>query len=80
MFSELEKKLLDNPSTQFPLLAAVSAASKRCPTCGHPKADVHIMLRAAIIKYRNDKDFIRHCSSLFPLPASIAGIMISKEH
>ena len=36
MFSELEKKLLDNPSTQFPLLAAVSAASKRCPTCGHP--------------------------------------------
>ena len=79
MFNDNELKLLHAPAARFPLLAAVQRSydPDGCPVCGHPRVNVHAMLRVAVNKYKSDKDFIAMCRGLFPLPAIVAGVRIS---
>ena len=79
MYTEFELKLLADPPAEFPFLQAVAARAKECSTCGHGNVNIHSLLRIAINKYKSDKRFIEHCSTLFPLPCAVAGVLIPKE-
>ena len=68
--------LLENPPSGYPLIAAASAAMKRCGTCAHRYQKISDMLRIAILKYMHDPGFIAYCKTLFPLPTSICGILL----
>ena len=68
--------LLENPPAGYPLIAAASAAMKKCGTCPNRHAKAHQLLRIAVVKYMNDPGFIAHCKSLFTLPTSICGVLI----
>ena len=48
MLTKLESELLASDLRQFPILAAASAAIKRCRTCSHSGAGPNSILRAAI--------------------------------
>ncbi len=78
MFSDAEMKLLTSPHGGFPLLAAVQSTWRSCRTCGHANVNIHSMLRVALTRYRSDKKFIAHCKSLFPLPCSVAGVLLEE--
>jgi len=69
-------KLLENPPAGYPLIAAASAAMKRCGTCPNKNVKASQLLRIAVIKYMHDKGFIDYCKTLFPLPTAICGILI----
>lgn len=79
MFSDYELKLLSADCREFPLLQAVIAARARCSTCRHGKVNLHMLLRTAVTKYKNDKKFKDFCGRLFKLPCSIAGVVVEKE-
>lgn len=68
--------LLENPPAGYPLIAAASAAMKKCGTCPNRHVKAHQLLRIAVVKYMNDPGFIAHCKSLFALPTSICGVLI----
>ena len=80
MFSIYEQRLLAASSSDFPLLQAAAAASRRavCPVCRHGAVSVHTMLRTAVNKYKNDKKFKALCETLFKLPCCIAGVMVER--
>lgn len=79
MFTDNENKLLHAPADAFPLLKAVqkSILQQSCGSCRHANVNVHTMLRVAVNKYKSDKNFIRLCQGLFPLPCRIAGVMVT---
>lgn len=68
--------LLENPPAGYPLIAAASAALKRCGTCAHRNQKISDLLRIGVVKYMHDQGFIEHCRSLFPLPTAICGILL----
>ena len=69
-------KLLENPPPGYPLMAAASAAMKRCETCAGRNARIDMLLRIAVTRYLMDPKFIEYCSKLFPLPTVICGVVI----
>ena len=69
-------KLLENPPAGYPLMAAASAAFKRCGTCAGRNARIDMLLRIAVTRYLLDPKFIAYCSTLFPLPTVICGVVI----
>lgn len=54
MFTKLEAELLASDLRRFPILAAASAAIKRCKTCTHSGASPNSILRAAITQLANN--------------------------
>ena len=78
MFTDSEIRLLQASNEGFPLVQAAQAAYNSCGKCGHRPVNVHSLLRIAINKYKSDKQFITHLSTLMQLPVSIAGVFIGK--
>lgn len=78
MFTDAELKLLNADNTRYPLIAAAKAEMNACKSCGHGNVNIHTMLRVAVNKYKNDKQFKEHCASLFRLPCSVSGVLIEK--
>ena len=72
-------KLLENPPAGYPLIAAASAALKRCGTCAARHQKISDLLRIAVVKYMHDPAFIDYCTTLFALPTSICGILIKER-
>jgi hypothetical protein len=68
--------LLENPPAGYPLIAAASAAMKRCGVCPNKHIKASQLLRIAVVKYMHDPKFIAYCKSLFPLPTAICGVLI----
>jgi AhpD family alkylhydroperoxidase len=68
--------LLENPPAGYPLIAAASAAYKRCGTCAAKHQKISDLLRIAVIKYMHDPGFLDACRKLFPLPSAICGILL----
>ena len=79
MFSDSEIRLLQADNSGFPLVQAAQGALERCGKCGHKAVNVHAMLRVAVNKYKNDKGFLLHLSTLMKLPCSIAGVFVEKR-
>jgi hypothetical protein len=69
-------KLLQNPPAGYPLIAAASAAVKKCGVCPSKQVKAHQLLRIAVLKYMDDPKFIAYCKTLFPLPTAICGVLI----
>ena len=76
MLTKDAMKLLENPPAGYPLIAAASAALKRCGTCAARHQKISDLLRIAVVKYMHDKGFLDYCRSLFPLPTAICGILL----
>lgn len=68
--------LLENPPAGYPLIAAASAALKRCGTCAAKHQKISDLLRIAIVKYMHDPKFLNYCRGLFPLPTAICGVLL----
>lgn len=76
MLTTEELKLLNADVSKFPLMKLVLDARKRCGGCGHKGVGVRDVLRIAAARYAKDPEFIKLCSSLFPLPCMIGGWLI----
>lgn len=76
MLTQDAMTLLNNPPAGYPLIAAASAAMKKCGVCPNKHAKAHQLLRIAVVKYMNDPGFIAYCKSLFALPTSICGVLL----
>lgn len=76
MLTNDAKKLLENPPSGYPLIAAASAATKKCGVCPNKQAKAVQLLRIAVLKYMDDPKFIEYCKTLFPVPTVICGIYI----
>lgn len=76
IFNPAEKALLNADLSAFPMIAAASAALKRCGTCGHKAVNIYAMLRTAVTKYRNDPKFRAFLAKITVLPAKIGGILV----
>jgi hypothetical protein len=76
VFNPAEQYLLDAAPRQFPMIAAASAALKRCGTCGHKNVNIHAMLCTAATKYRNDPEFSDFIRKFSRLPVIIGGILV----
>jgi len=80
MYTDLELKLLGADTTRFPMLTAIKQRAKQCTSCGHGPVNIHSMLRAALNRYKSDKQFLEWCSTLFKLPCNIAGVTLEKPN
>jgi len=77
MFTDAELTLLSSDAREFPLLAAAQHAAAGCSKCGHANVNVHAMLRTALTRYRNDKQFRTWIGNRMKLPVTIAGVTIA---
>jgi hypothetical protein len=76
MLTQDAMTLLNNPPAGYPLIAAASAAMKRCGVCPNRREKAHQLLRIAVVKYMGDPGFIEACRKLFPLPTAICGVLL----
>ena len=76
MLTKEARILLENPPSGYPLIAAASAATKKCGVCPNKQAKAVQLLRIAVLKYMDDPKFIEYCKTLFPVPTVICGIYI----
>ncbi len=71
-----EQSLLNAAPREFPMIAAASAALKRCGTCGHKNVNINAMLNTAVTKYMKDPGFRKYLLTFTKLPAIIGGILV----
>jgi len=71
-----EKALLDAAPRQFPMIAAASAALKRCGTCGHKSVNIRSILVTIATRYCHNDDFKAFLRTITKLPVVIGGILI----
>lgn len=79
MLSESEYKILSGDLRQFPILAAASAAIKRCGTCTHANASPNTILRAAVLRLQYKPEFIAYVKQTAGIPAIIGGVMFKEN-
>lgn len=74
--TDAETIVLSSDARGFPLLIAAQQAGAGCGKCGHANVNVHAMLRVALTRYKNDKQFRVWLGNKMKLPVTIAGVVI----